>query len=343
VVDTLLASRLVEATREVPPSKATVVEVTNNPNPDTATVLEETNTEAARTANRKITLTVTSKAATVGATIARTETHRAAMGDRTTLLEATVEVMVDLTADRMEPHRPAMDDRMTPMGATEALVAYLMTVPMKTSRVVTDDQTTRTEATGTVKEDPTTDRTKTPRADMEGQTIPMEAAEAVMVNRTIIAIVDRKIPTQAAPLVVVDRRTTLTEALREAMIDLTTTTTLVPMADRKNAPVDMAALEGVMVPAETRMTPPPIVQDTNPRTSRRRTPIPLATRIPPTTPTPPATRILPEEVMVEIVRPKARTTPLAATEAEVIVVKAMVEDITTKSIMMMTKPMVPRD
>jgi len=107
-----------------------------------------------------------------------------------------------------------------------------------------------------------------------------------------------------------DRRIVLTEA--RATANLTTATTLVLTADRRSAAVDMVALEEATVLERTMtglpITPPAIVPDTNHRTSPRRTLIPLAT------PTPPVILIRLEGAMVEVVKRKASTRPLAATE-----------------------------
>jgi len=123
----------------------------------------------------------------------------------------------------------------------------------------------------------------------------------------------------------------------------------------------MAVLEGAMILNETMMTAlmelTAIVRDTSPRTSHRRPLTPLVSPL--LIPTPPAIRTLLEEVMVEIVRRKAGTPPLAAAEAtvrmaatikaaivaEVIVVRVTAESATTKNIAVtrMTRPMVLRN
>jgi len=265
----------------------------------------------------------------------------ARMGDRMTTLTATNKVATaDPTTARTEILRAAMDNRMTPTVATNRAATVDPTKRTKTPRAGTDDQTTPMGVTEVVTVNLTTDRT---------------AASKATVDRTTTAIVNRKVLTEAAPLIAVDR-INLTKATGEVMANLTIPTTLVPMANRRNAAVGMAAPEEVIVlngtTTTTRMTPPVIVRDTNPRISHRRTLTLLAT------PTPPVIPIPLGEAMVEVVRRKAGTT-LAATEeatmlmaakneavmvAVAVVVKVMAEDIIIRSIMMtMTRPMVLRD
>jgi len=302
-VDTLLAGRLVEVTGEVPLSRITAAGVTSSPDPDTAAVLGETNMEAARTAGLKTALTVANKAATVNPTTSRTETRRVDMDDRTTPLEDTHKAaMVSLTTNRTETPRADMGDRTTPLEDTnKAATVDPTTNRTKTPRADTGDRPTPLEDTNKARMvNLTTSRTKTPRATTGDRETPM---------------VDRKRPmevilTEAKPPVTADRMTPLTEAIRKAMVDLVITP-LVPMANRRNAAVDMVVPEEVTVLNGTTttslMTPAAIVRDTNPRISRRRT------LTPPATPPHLVTPIPPGEVMVEVVRRKAGTTHPAAT------------------------------
>jgi len=339
VVGTLPAGRLVEVTGEVPPRRAIAVGVTSSPNPDMVAVLEETSTEAFRTASRVITLTAPNKAAMVNPRAARTETLKAAMDDRTTTLMATNKaatvnpivartetnkaVTVNPTVARTETLKVTMDDRTTPteaieaaladpttnrtkapgaatdnqttpMGATEVAMVNLTTA--RTERAATDDRmTTRAAANKVVTVDPTTNRMKTPRAATDDRTTP---------TGVTAAIVDQKIPTQAPPPVPMDRMISLVPTAVVDMVGL----------------VEAIVLNGTMTIA--RVTPVVIVRDINPRISRRRTLTPLAT------PTPPVIPILLEEAMGEVVRRKARITPLVIAAAEGIITKSITMTIT---------------
>ena len=167
------------------------------------------------------TLTGTNKAAMVNPIVAPTETLRAATDDQMALAVATkrAATVVRMTTPTVATNKVAMADRKN---------------RTKTPRVGTDDRmTTRMAANKVAMVDPTTNPTKIPREVMDSPTTPTGTTAAVMVDRTKI---DRKIPTEAAPLVTADRMITPMEAIR-AMADLTTSTTPVPMADRRSAAV----------------------------------------------------------------------------------------------------------
>lgn len=231
--------------------------------------------EAALMPGRMIILTGTDKAVTVDPIIAHTgplrpathdlmtptaETNRAAMDDRMTPptnKQATVGRMTptnkQVTVGRMTPptNKQATASRMT-TPTNKVTTVSRMTTPTvatnkaatvdpkdrtKTPRAGTDDRTTLMEVTEAATVNRTIVPPKTPRAATEDRMTPTEAIVVVMANRTTKATVDRKIPMEAAPPCAVGQTISLTEAIREAMVDQTIAITLVPTADKRNAAV----------------------------------------------------------------------------------------------------------
>jgi len=168
--------------------------------------------------NRTTSLTATNKVATVNPTTARTEPPRAATEDRMTPTVATNRAAMAEPINRTEIPKAGTDNQTTPMGVTEVVTVNPTTNRTGTPRAAMDDRMTRTATKKVATVNPTTARTEPPRA--------------ATVDRTTT---DRKLPTEAAPLVAADRTTTLTGATREAMTNLTMPITLVPMGSRKYA------------------------------------------------------------------------------------------------------------
>lgn len=190
--------------------------------------------------HRKTPLTATSKVATVDPRTPPTGTLRAAMDDRMTPMVATNRAATDDPTKHTKTPRAGTVNLTTPTEATKTATAD----PTKPPRAVTDDQTTPMGVTEAVAVNPTTDHTETPRAVMDDRMTCTAANKVATANpktkaprvatddRTMIAIVDRKVPTEAAPPVAADW--VIAKATRKAMVDLAIPTALVPTADRRN-------------------------------------------------------------------------------------------------------------
>jgi len=197
-------------------------------------------TNRAAMADRTIALTViTRRPATVSPTN-RIRTPRAGTNARTMSTGATKAATVD-------PTKAPTDGQKTPVGVTEAMtdptetprktMVDPMTTRMATKKAATvDPMTTHTVTKKAPTVNPTAARTETPGLPMGDRTTPMDGRKTLgvpMEDRTK-PTVDRKTPPEAPPPVMVHRMTTL---IREAMVDLVTTTVLVLTAKRRNLAV----------------------------------------------------------------------------------------------------------